>query len=232
VGTIADNIRAVRQRIDDACRRAGRNPNEVTLIAVTKAFDSTRITEAVREGVCDIGENFVQELLGKREQVLDGNIRWHFIGHVQTNKVKSLVEVVHLIHSVDSYRVAEEVERRASKVGRTVDVLLEVKTTGEATKYGVPPEEAKALVKKIAPFEHVRIRGLMTIGPFSPDPEESRPCFRKLRELSESILGQSIENVEMTHLSMGMTNDFEVAVEEGATLVRLGTALFGPRSAG
>ena len=232
MGTIADNILAVRQRIDDACRRAGRNPNEVTLIAVTKAFDSTRITEAVREGVCDIGENFVQELLGKREQVLDGNIRWHFIGHVQTNKVKSLVEVVHLIHSVDSYRVAEEVEKRASKVGRTVDVLLEVKTTGEATKYGVPPEEAKALVKKIAPFEHVRIRGLMTIGPFSPDPEESRPCFRKLRELSESILEQSIENVEMTHLSMGMTNDFEVAVEEGATLVRLGTALFGPRSAG
>ena len=230
--TISDNIRAVRQRIDDACRRVGRNPNEVTLIAVTKAFDSTRITEAVREGVCDIGENFVQELLGKREQVLDGNIRWHFIGHVQTNKVKSLVEVVHLIHSVDSYRVAEEVEKRASKVGRTVDVLLEVKTTGEATKYGVPPEEAAALVKKIAPFEHVRIRGLMTIGPFSPDPEESRPCFRKLRELSESILGQSIENVEMTHLSMGMTNDFEVAVEEGATLVRLGTALFGPRSAG
>ncbi|HEY4643773.1 MAG TPA: YggS family pyridoxal phosphate-dependent enzyme [Bacteroidota bacterium] len=230
--TISDNIRAVRQRIDDACRRAGRNPNEVTLIAVTKAFDSTRITEAVREGVCDIGENFVQELLGKREQVLDGNIRWHFIGHVQTNKVKSLVEVVHLIHSVDSYRVAEEVEKRASKVGRTVDVLLEVKTTGEATKYGVPPEEAKALVKKIAPFEHVRIRGLMTIGPFSPDPEESRPCFRKLRELSENIAAQSIENVEMTHLSMGMTNDFEVAVEEGATLVRLGTALFGPRSAG
>lgn len=232
MGTIADNILAVRQRIDDACRRAGRNPNEVTLIAVTKAFDSTRITEAVREGVCDIGENFVQELLGKREQVLDGNIRWHFIGHVQTNKVKSLVEVVHLIHSVDSYRVAEEVEKRASKVGRTVDVLLEVKTTGEATKYGVPPEEAKALVKKIAPFEHVRIRGLMTIGPFSPDPEESRPCFRKLRELSENIAAQSIENVEMTHLSMGMTNDFEVAVEEGATLVRLGTALFGPRSAG
>lgn len=230
--TIADNIRAVRQRIDDACRRAGRNPNEVTLIAVTKAFDSTRITEAVREGVCDIGENFVKELLQKREQVLDGNIRWHFIGHVQTNKVKSLVEVVHLIHSVDSYRVAQEVEKRASKVSRTVDVLLEINTTGEATKYGVPPEEAKALVKKIAPFEHVRIRGLMTIGPFSPDPEESRPCFRKLRELSESIAAQSIENVEMTHLSMGMTNDFEVAVEEGATLVRLGTALFGPRSAG
>ena len=227
--TVAENIRDVRRRIEQACNRVGRDPYDVTLVAVTKAFEPTKIVEAVRQGMQDIAENFVQEVLQKRKQVSHEQIRWHFIGHLQKNKVKYIVDFVHLIHSVDSFSLAQEIEKRASGIGRGVDVLVEVNTTGEATKHGVRPDETVALVKEIACLEHVRTRGLMTIGPFVPDPEQSRPSFRILRELGERIRGQGIGNVDMTHLSMGMTNDFEVGVEEGATLVRLGTALFGPR---
>ncbi|MFQ5797391.1 MAG: YggS family pyridoxal phosphate-dependent enzyme [Bacteroidota bacterium] len=229
MGTIAENIRDVRRRIEQACNRVGRDPYDVTLVAVTKAFDATKIAEAVRQGVRDIGENFAQELLQKRKQLPDEQIRWHFVGHVQTNKVKYIADFVHLIHSVDSFKLAEEIDKRASRIGRRIDLLIEVNTTGEATKHGVRADETVPLVKEIARLGHVHACGLMTMGPILPDPEQSRPCFRILREVNERIRGEGIENVTMTHLSMGMTNDFEVGIEEGATLVRLGTALFGPR---
>ncbi len=188
------------------------------------------ITEAVRHGVHDIGENFVQELLTKRKQVADERVRWHFVGHLQSNKVKYIADFVHLIHSVDSLKLAQEIDKRAAGVGRRIDVLIEVNTSGEATKHGVRPDETVAVVRDIARLGHVQIRGLMTIGPFLPDPEQSRPCFRILREVGERIRSEGIDNVDMAHLSMGMTNDFEVAVEEGATVVRLGTAFFGRRA--
>jgi len=229
VGTIAENIRDVRGRIEQACNRVGRDPHDVTLVAVTKGFDATKIAEAVRQGVRDIGENFAQEVLQKRKQLPHEQIRWHFVGHVQTNKVKYIADFVYLIHSVDSLKLAEEIDKRASRIGRNIDLLVEVNTTGEATKHGVRPDEAVPLVREIAHLRHVHACGLMTMGPTLPDPEQSRSCFRILRELNERIRGEGIENVAMTHLSMGMTNDFEVGIEEGATLVRLGTALFGPR---
>ena len=227
--TIADNIHGVQSRIEQACNRVGRDPRDVTLVAVTKAFDPTKIAEAVRQGVQNIGENFVQEMLNKRKQFPEKHVRWHFVGHLQTNKVKYIVDFVHLIHSVDSVKVAEEINKRASRIGRRIKILLEVNTTGEGTKQGIRPDETLPLATEIARLENVRTCGLMTMGPFLPDPEHSRPCFRTLRELSELVRKNGIENVDMTHLSMGMTNDFEIAIEEGATLVRLGTALFGPR---
>lgn len=229
MGTIAENIRDVTHRIDEACKRVGRTPHGVTLVAVSKAFDSGKIADAVHQGVEDIGENFAQELLEKRKQLSEERIRWHFVGHVQTNKVKYIVGFIHLIHSVDSFKLAAEIDKWAAKVGRKIDILVEVNTSGEATKHGVRPDRTLQLVKGIAPLRNLQVRGLMTMGPFLPDPEQSRPCFRILRELSEDVRREALGEVDMTHLSMGMTNDFEVAIEEGATLVRLGTAIFGPR---
>jgi pyridoxal phosphate enzyme (YggS family) len=199
------------------------------LIAVTKAFDAVKVREAVDSGINDIGENFVQELLEKRKEVGSPAIRWHFIGHLQSNKVKYIADFVHLIHSVDRRSVAEEIDKRGAKIGRVVEALVEVNTTGEETKFGVRPEATVEFITSIAHLKNLKLKGLMTIGPFLPNPEDSRPAFRTLRALSDEIRNKEIENVEMTELSMGMTHDFEVALEEGATMIRLGTAIFGPR---
>jgi pyridoxal phosphate enzyme (YggS family) len=227
---ISEHIGAVRERISLACRRAGRDPSEVTLVAVAKTFPAGVVGEAVRAGVADIGENYVQELLGKREELQGTAIRWHFIGHLQTNKVKYLAEWVHMIHAVDSEHLVREIDRRAELAGRVLDCLIEVNTTREDSKFGVTPDRAVALTASLAPFANIRIAGLMTIGPFLPDPEGSRPMFRRLRLLREEIASLGQANVTMRHLSMGMTGDFEVAIDEGATLVRVGTAIFGSRT--
>lgn len=227
---ISANIDSVRERIAAACSRAGRRPDDVTLIAVTKTFPPERIREAVRAGITDIGENYVQELLPKREALAGEPIRWHFIGHLQSNKVRQVVEWVAMVHALDSRTLAHELDARAARAGRIVDTLVEVNTTGEQSKFGVAPDLVLPLVRSLEECEHIRISGLMTIGPFLPDPEGSRPMFRVLRELRENLGRRHQQNLNPVHLSMGMTGDFEVAVEEGATLLRIGTAVFGSRA--
>jgi pyridoxal phosphate enzyme (YggS family) len=196
---------------------------------VSKTFPPEKVAEAVHNGVMDIGENYVQELLQKKSFLNDDRIRWHFIGHLQSNKVRQIIDWIYLIHAVDSEGLAEEVDRRAKGAHRTVDILLEVNTTGEQSKYGLQPDRTVAFVKQLTPFENIRICGLMTIGPFLPDPEGSRPMFRRLHELRDEISRLHQSNVSMKHLSMGMTGDFEVAIDEGATILRIGTAIFGSR---
>jgi pyridoxal phosphate enzyme (YggS family) len=226
---ISDNLDRIRERIGRACARAGRNPGEVTLVAIAKTFPSERIQDVIRAGVRDVGENYVQELLQKRAALSHEEVRWHFVGHLQSNKVKQIAGWVALIHAVDSADLVREIDRRAATAGRTIECLVEVNTTGERSKFGVPPDRTAALVTELSGCTNVSIDGLMTIGPFLPDPEGSRPMFRRLRELREEIAGLGIPNAPMRHLSMGMTGDFEVAIEEGATLIRIGTAIFGPR---
>jgi pyridoxal phosphate enzyme (YggS family) len=225
---IFDNVRKIKQKIREVCLKTGRNPEDVTIVAVTKTVPVERIIEVVKAGIYDIGENKVQELLEKRKAI--DNVRWHFVGHLQTNKVKYIVDFVHLIHSVDSFKLALEIDKRAKRINRVVDVLIEVNTSGELTKYGVKPEEALNLVRQISEnCEYVRVKGLMTVAAYLPNPEDVRPMFRTLRELRDEISKFNLRNVEMRHLSMGMSNDYEVAVEEGATIVRIGTAIFGLR---
>ena len=226
---ISENIETLRGRIARACDRSRRDPAGVTLVAVSKTFPVEAVRDAVRAGVHDIGENYVQELLGKRGVLSDDTVRWHFIGHLQSNKVRQIAGWITMIHALDTPALALEVDRRASESGRVIDCLVEVNTTGEGTKFGVDPGRAVEFIKSLGALNHVRIAGLMTIGPFLPDPEGSRPMFRRLRELRDEIVVLGQANAPMTHLSMGMTGDFEVGIEEGATMVRIGTAIFGRR---
>lgn len=226
---VAENVEIVKKRIREVCSRCGRKPEDVFLVGVSKTFGIDRVREAVRAGLLDIGENYAQELLEKRSQLNDERIRWHFVGHLQSNKVKHVAEYIHLIHSVDNDRVAEEIQKRAERIGRVIDILVEVHTTDEATKCGVAPDRTLDLVKRISALDRVRVEGLMTMGPFSDDPNDSRPAFRQLADLRERISREGLEHVTMRHLSMGMSHDFEVAIEEGATIVRIGTAVFGKR---
>lgn len=226
---IRENVETIRGRIEVACRKANRDPAGVTLLAVGKTFSADAIGEVVEAGVSDVGENYVQELLDKRERLGSSSIRWHFIGHLQSNKAKYVASWIHLIHSVDNIGLAAELDKRAGLAKRTLDVLIEVNTTAEDSKYGLRPETTLEFVKSLAGFNNISIAGLMTIGPFLPDPEGSRPMFRTLRELKDQIARIGQHNVRMEHLSMGMTGDFEVAIDEGATIVRIGTAIFGRR---
>ncbi|MCR4439744.1 MAG: YggS family pyridoxal phosphate-dependent enzyme [bacterium] len=228
---IEDNVRQVRERIAAACARAGRDPREVEIVAVSKTVHVDRIREAIAAGIRIIGENRVQEAWPK-VQAIGRGVAWHMVGHLQTNKVKRALECFDLIQSVDSLHLAEEISRRAIACGRRVEVFVEVNTSGEPSKFGVPPEQAPDLVARIAQLPGVRVLGLMTIGAFLPDPELVRPCFVTLRQVREEIDRLGIDNVQIPHLSMGMTDDFGVAVEEGATLVRIGRAIFGQRQEG
>lgn len=227
---IAENVVSVKERIRAACARCGRDPEDVLLVAVTKTFGPEKIREAMAAGLFDFGENYIQELNRKREELRENRIRWHFIGHLQSNKAKDVAGFVHLVHSVDSERLAAELDKRGGNVDRLINVLVEVHTTEEATKSGVSPEQAVEFVKQISKYGRLRIQGLMTMGPFSDDPNDSRPSFRRLLELKRSIEREGIENVSMRHLSMGMSHDFEVGIEEGATILRIGTAIFGERA--
>lgn len=225
---IRENLEAVKKFMADSGRKAGRDPGEVTLIAVSKTKPVSSLGEAYDTGIRDFGENKVQELLDKMQE-LPSDIRWHMIGHLQRNKVKYIVGKVALIHSVDSLRLAEEISREAMKQKTETDILIEVNVAGEASKYGVSVEEAPVLVSRIATLPAVHIRGLMTIAPFTEDAEENRPYFRRLKQLSVDIRQKNIDNVSMDILSMGMTGDYSVAIEEGATCVRVGTGIFGER---
>lgn len=225
---VKEQLRDVRARVREACLRAGRDPGEVTLIAVSKTKPASMIQEAYEEGIRDFGENKVQEILEK-QPVLPGDIRWHMIGHLQRNKVKQVIDKAVLIHSVDSLRLAEQIEEECAKKNISVDILLEVNVAREESKYGFFLEEVFEAAQKISKFPHVHIRGLMTIAPFVENSEENRKVFQKLFEFYVDTNWKSIDNVSMDVLSMGMSGDYEVAIEEGATMVRVGTNIFGSR---
>ncbi len=227
--SIADNIKIVMDRIASAAKLAGRDPESVRLVVVTKTIDHQRIIEAVNAGATILGENRVQEAREKIEKL--GNVaKWHMIGHLQVNKARYAVTLFDLIHSVDNLELAAEIDKQAAKIGKVQNVLIEVNIAGEASKAGMSVRNVRALVREIAKHGNIAIQGLMTIPPFSEKPEDSRPYFSVLRELAESITGENIPNAVMKELSMGMSGDFEVAIEEGATMVRVGTAIFGERS--
>lgn len=225
---LKERLEEVEEKIQEACRRAGRDRSEVTLIAVSKTKPAEILKEAYDLGVRVFGENKVQELTEKFE-VLPKDIRWHMIGHLQTNKVKYIADKVELIHSVDSLRLAETIEKEAAKRGRVIDILVEVNVAEEESKFGLKKGEVIPFIEKVAGFSHINVRGLMTIAPFVENPEKNRSVFADLRKLSVDITAKNIDNVNVSILSMGMTNDYEVAIEEGATMVRVGTGIFGAR---
>ena len=226
---LKDNLVEVEKRILEACHKAGRSRDEVTLIAVSKTKPVEMLQEIYDANVRDFGENKVQEMCDKME-VLPHDIKWHMIGHLQTNKVKYIVGRTELIHSVDSIRLAREIQKQAVKKDVIVPILVEVNIAQEESKFGISKEETISLVKEIALLDHVAIKGLMTIAPFVEDPEDNRGYFKAIKELSVDINNQNIDNVTMDILSMGMTGDYTVAIEEGATMVRVGTGIFGERN--
>ncbi len=228
MSSIAENIKAVREKIEGAAKRVGRNPSDVKLVAVSKTVDIKNIKEAVISGVTILGENRVHEAKLKTQdsRLKTLNIEWHMVGHLQTNKAKTAVQLFDLIHSVDSLHLAEEIDRQARKIGKIQKVLLEVNLAGEKTKHGVSEEDAIDLIKEISKLNNISVEGLMTMPPFSENPEDARPHFKELKNLIDEAVKAGLG---LTELSMGMSNDFEVAIEEGATMVRIGTAIFGER---
>jgi pyridoxal phosphate enzyme (YggS family) len=224
---LAANLESIRQRIETACARVDRPPDSVMLLAVTKGQPPEIVAEAARLGLTLFGENKVQEAKAKIP-LCPGRLRWHMIGHLQTNKCRDAVDLFEMVQGVDSLHVAEELHKRADQAARTLPILLEVNIVGEASKFGYPPEQLLAELAQINAFSRLEIHGLMTVAPWSPEPEKVRPIFRQLRELKSQCEQQL--GAPLAHLSMGMTGDFEIGIEEGATLVRIGTALFGPRS--
>lgn len=225
---IYDNYETVREKINAACRRAGRDPEEVTLVAVSKTKPEDDIMELYRHGVRDFGENYIQELRTKHDD-LPADIRWHMIGHLQRNKVKYISEYVTMIHSVDTPELAATIDKEGRKHGRIIPVLVEVNVGREESKFGLKVEDTMQFVRDIAAYQNLRVEGLMTSAPFLENPEDDRQFFRTLKQLSVDIASENIDNVTMNVLSMGMTNDYEIAVEEGSTIVRVGTAIFGKR---
>lgn len=226
MGTISENLTDINDRISRAARKAGRRPDEVQLIAVTKTVEPKKIKEAVSAGIRVFGENYVKEAEEKISKIKDPSVRWHFIGHLQKNKAKLAAELFDVIHTIDSPELAVELNKKAHA---PIDVLIEVNIAREKTKAGVDAEGAVKLSRAFPNLPNLRLKGLMTIPPFTEDAESSRPYFVALRRLAERINKERIPGVFLRELSMGMSNDFEVAVEEGATMIRVGTALFGPR---
>jgi pyridoxal phosphate enzyme (YggS family) len=223
-------FKEVLQRVRDAAAFSGRDPSEVRIVAVSKTVSADRVISAISDGVTILGENYIQEAREKITSLSHLSTSWHFIGHLQSNKAKYAVRLFDLIHSVDSLKLAEEIDRQAKRIGKIQDILVQVNVAGEKSKSGITLEGAPDLFRDISKLANVRIRGLMTMPPFFNDPEKARPFFRILRTLSLDLAGQDIPNVEMRELSMGMSGDFEAAIAEGATLVRVGTAIFGSRS--
>lgn len=226
---LKDNFANVEKNVADACARAGRDRSEVTLIAVSKTKPVEMLREVYDAGARTFGENKVQEICEKYDK-LPSDIQWHMIGHLQRNKVKQVIDKVALIHSVDSYRLAQEISVQAQKKNITVPILIEVNVANEETKFGISAEDTTQLIEEIATLPNLKIQGLMTIAPYVEDAEENRLYFRQIRQLSVDIKNKNIDNVNMDILSMGMTGDYEVAIEEGATMVRVGTGIFGARN--
>ena len=229
---ISDHIFKIKQRIAGACAKIGRDPRQITLVAISKGRTAREIEEAIEAGISDIGENRVQEAELKYRKLITSEpanprtIKWHMVGHLQTNKAKEAVKIFDLIHSLDSIRLAREIDRQAARINKVQSVLIEIKTSPEATKSGIASGEAVGLIKEIASLKNISLKGLMTIAPLVNDPEKARPYFRELRELRDSINAISNMQYAICELSMGMTDDFEIAIEEGANMLRIGRAVF------
>ncbi len=225
---IKSNLDNVFQRIKTAAEKSGRKPEDIKVIAVTKTIATERINNVYEYGLRDMGENRVQELMEKYDK-LPEDCKWHLIGHLQTNKVKYIIDKVEMIHSVDSLELAKEINTRAARHSRKVDILLQVNVSGEESKFGIKPEQVDDYVDLISKMENISLRGLMTVAPYAQNPQDIRPVFRNLYNIYIDIKRKRIDNVNMDYLSMGMSNDYEVAIEEGSNLVRIGTSIFGKR---
>lgn len=225
---ISENLARVRERIETAALRCGRDLLKVRLVAVIKTVEAERVRQAISAGVKILGENYVQEAQ-KKIEILGHNVAWHFIGHLQTNKAKAAVHLFDLIHSVDSLNLAKELNKQAQQQGKVLPVLLQVNLSGETTKFGAREKEIFQVIEELSAMEGLLVKGLMTMPPYFEDPEASRPYYVELRKLGERLAQQKLSRISIEELSMGMSNDFEVAIEEGATLVRVGTAIFGAR---
>ncbi len=221
---VKDNVNNIKSRIKAACKRSGRSVDEITVIGVTKTFEADKITEAIECGIENVAENRVQELVRKYDQV--EGVNWHLIGHLQTNKVKYIADKVTLIHSVDSLKLAEEIDKQAEKHDRVIDVLVEVNVSGEESKFGVSPDDLHNILSEIGKFPNIKVQGLMTMAPLLADKDEIRQIFKKMYKIFIDNRAKKYNNINMGILSMGMSNDFEIAIEEGATMVRIGRAMF------
>lgn len=226
---IAENIKNIRKNIDEAAKHVGRDPKEILLLAVSKTVEVSKIKAAVAEGLDELGENRVQEIMEKYEP-MGPEVKWHLIGHLQTNKVKYIIDKVKLIHSVESLKLAEEIDKQAKKHGVVADILVEINMAKEESKFGIMPEDAEEFIKSLSALENIRVRGLMTVAPFVENGEENRVYFRNMKKLLVDINAKNINNINMDVLSMGMTGDYITAVEEGATIIRVGTGIFGERN--
>ena len=224
--TVKERVKEVINEIQETALKSGRNPEEIRLLAATKSVPPERILEAIEAGIRIIGENYVQEAQ-KKYELIGPRVSWHMIGRLQTNKAKYAVRLFEVIHSLDSLKLAQELQKVAERQGKKVKVMIQVNLSGEITKGGISPDKVKELSERVLEFPNLELIGLMTIPPYSENPEDSRPFFRKLRELKEKL---NREGFPLTELSMGMSNDFKVAIEEGATILRIGTLIFGPRS--
>ncbi len=225
---IKENLTGVCQQMKQATADCGRDVSDVRLVAVTKTYGVDLINEAIDYGVTDIGENRVQEIMEKYDKVKP--VRWHLIGHLQKNKVKYIIDKVELIHSVDSFELAKEIDKHAKKIDKVQRILLEVNVSGEESKFGIRPEDCEELCQRISELENVKIEGLMTIAPFVDDEKILKDVFSGLKNLASDIGAKNIKNVDMTELSMGMTNDFPLAISQGSTIIRVGTGIFGKRN--
>lgn len=225
--SIAQNLEEINAKIAAAAEKSGRKRSDILLLAVTKTIDVQRIKEVMDCGYTELGENKVQEIMDKYEALPDA--KWHLIGHLQTNKVKYIADKVKLIHSVDSLKLGSEISKRCAAAGRTMDVLVEINIAGEEAKHGVAPQEAEALALALSQLPNIKVKGLMTVAPYDPVPENNRKYFKKMKEIFVDIKAKNYDNIDMEHLSMGMTNDYETAIEEGADIVRIGTGIFGAR---
>ena len=227
--SIRENIDHIMKRIDVSCKKAGRNPKDITVLAVTKTVESDRAKKVFEEGINNLGENRVQELVKKYEELKGIDVKWHMIGHLQKNKVKYIIDKNILIHSVESLSLAEEIDKRAKKHNLTKDVLIELNIGEEESKYGVSEKNIYDFLESMEKFENIRVLGLMTVAPFCENPEDVRWVFKTMKNIYNEISTMNLRNTEMKYLSMGMTNDFEVAIEEGSNIIRIGTAIFGAR---
>lgn len=228
MGSITANIQEVVQQVRISALKANRNPSDIQIVTVTKTVPVEKIREAVDAGMTILGENRVQELVDKHPQV--NGVDWHLIGHLQTNKVKYIIDKISLLHSLDSIGLAEELDKRMKAAGRVLDVLVQVNVADESTKFGIKPGDTIDFIDSLRKLPGIKVKGLMTVGPYVTDFEEVRPVFRQLRELADKVKTMDFPGVEMVHLSMGMSNDYTVAIEEGATLIRLGSVIFGSRN--
>jgi hypothetical protein len=228
--SIKDNIDDILKRVGNACKKAGRNPGDITVVAVSKTVDYQRAKEAVEAGINNLGENRVQELVKKYEDMKDTDAKWHMIGHLQKNKVKYIIDKTVLIHSIESLELAEEINKRANKNNLIADILIELNIGEEESKFGITEERVYDFINSMDKFDNIRVLGLMTVAPFCENPEDVRWVFKKMKNIYDKVSTMKLQNVQMKYLSMGMTNDFEIAIEEGSNIIRIGTAIFGARN--